>query len=292
MLQLSSIQGNSQWLDGGSMFGNAPRAIWEKWTLPDKLGRIPLSCRCLLLEWNNKKILFETGIGAFFEPKLADRFGVQDSQSHILIENLNKMNLDAGDIDFVVLSHLHFDHAGGLLPKYSDLENGKQGLSFPNAQIVIGEEAWKRALQPHPRDRASFIPELNKRLQESKKLVIISDELAPKELRPHISFTYSHGHTPGQMHSLIHGEKETVIFAGDLIPGVAWVHLPITMGYDRFPEKLIDEKELLYQNFQDKDLSLYFTHDPDWAMGRLTLNEKGHYVAQDLKKELKSYTLI
>jgi len=291
MLQLSSVKGNSQWLDGGSMFGNAPRTVWEKWTQIDEKGRIPLSCRCLLLELDNKKILFETGIGAFFEPKLADRFGVQDSQTHVLIENLKKMNLDPGDIDYVILSHLHFDHAGGLLPTYQEMLAGNEGLSFTNAQILVGKEAWQRALKPHPRDRASFIPELNKRLQQSKKLMIIDDQSVPPALKQHLSFTYSYGHTPGQMHSLIRADKETLIFAADLIPGSAWVHLPITMGYDRYPERLIDEKEQLYKSYHNRVLFLYFTHDPEWAMGRLTTNEKGHYVAQDLKKELKSHTL-
>jgi glyoxylase-like metal-dependent hydrolase (beta-lactamase superfamily II) len=274
------------------MFGNAPRAVWERWTEVDDQGRIPLSCRCLLLQYNDKNILFETGIGAFFEPKLAERFGVQNPTEHMLIKNLQQAGLSPGDIDYVILSHLHFDHAGGLLPTYDQLQSGVTGLVFPNAKVVVGEEAWQRSIHPHPRDRASFIPELTKRLQDNPQLVVIKPgESAPEDLHPVVQFIYSHGHTPGQMHSLITGSEHRVLFAGDLIPGTAWVHLPITMGYDRFPEQLIDEKAKLYQENLDKDLYLYFTHDPKWAMGLLNKNDKGHFQTQDLKESLKQYQL-
>ncbi|MCJ8278088.1 MAG: MBL fold metallo-hydrolase, partial [Bdellovibrionales bacterium] len=109
MVKITSILGNGQWLDGGSMFGNAPRAVWEKWTSVDDLGRIPLACRCLLIETDQYKILCETGIGAFFEPKLAERFGVESPDQHQLLNNLKTLGIEQEDIDFVILSHLHFD---------------------------------------------------------------------------------------------------------------------------------------------------------------------------------------
>ena len=114
--KFSSLKGNSQKLDGGAMFGNAPRAMWEKWIAPDELGRIPLACRSFLIEFGEYKVLLETGIGAFFEPKLADRFGVQDADRHILKEELQNLGIKEEEITHVVISHLHFDHAGGLLP--------------------------------------------------------------------------------------------------------------------------------------------------------------------------------
>ena len=114
-MKLWSIAGNSQKLDGGSMFGNAPRAMWTKWATPDALNRIPLATRALLATpLDGKTVLFETGIGAFFEPKLRERFGVQEAR-HVLLDSLREAGFDHADIDVVVLSHLHFDHAGGLL---------------------------------------------------------------------------------------------------------------------------------------------------------------------------------
>ncbi len=110
-----SLLGNSQKLDGGAMFGNAPKAMWEKWVQVDEQNRIDLACRALLVEGiNGKRVLFETGVGAFFEPKLRERFGIQQA-GHVLLDELAKIGFTDADIDVVVLSHLHFDHAGGLL---------------------------------------------------------------------------------------------------------------------------------------------------------------------------------
>jgi glyoxylase-like metal-dependent hydrolase (beta-lactamase superfamily II) len=114
-MKLWSIMGNSQRLDGGAMFGNAPRAMWSQWLPPDEQNRVPLACRTLLASpLNGKTVLFETGIGAFFEPKMRERFGVVEDR-HVLLDSLAEAGFSHEDIDVVVLSHLHFDHAGGLL---------------------------------------------------------------------------------------------------------------------------------------------------------------------------------
>lgn len=137
-----AVLGNSQRLDGGAMFGNAPRAVWQRWITPDAHNRIPLACRALLIEEPDRRILIETGIGAFFEPKLRDRFGVVESR-HVLLDNLAALGLSDADIDVVVLSHLHFDHAGGLLSAWAEGEAPR--LHFPNATFVVGAAAWQRA---------------------------------------------------------------------------------------------------------------------------------------------------
>ena len=85
---VTSIEGNTQLLDGGSMFGNAPRPLWERWVNVDSIGRIELACRSLLIKYNGLNILLEAGIGQFFEPKLADRYGVTPNDRHLLNENL------------------------------------------------------------------------------------------------------------------------------------------------------------------------------------------------------------
>ncbi len=274
----SSVEGNGQCLDGGAMFGNAPRALWSRWYQSDPEGRIHLSTRALLIESENMKILCETGIGAFFEPKLAERYGVQNSESHELLKSLADLKVQEEEIDYVILSHLHFDHAGGLLPSYQDQKAGKKELCFPRARYVVGKEAFKRALAPHLRDKASFIPGLAEKLKQSGRLMIIENNKRPPVLEKNLSFVFTNGHTPGQMHTLFKNEKgEKIFFAGDLIPGKAWVHLPITMGYDRFPEKLIEEKHSLYQKSETQNWQFFFTHDKDIALAGIKRNEKGHY---------------
>ncbi|MBX7231685.1 MAG: MBL fold metallo-hydrolase [Bdellovibrionales bacterium] len=277
---ISAVEGNRQRLDGGAMFGNAPRAIWEKWQSPDEKGRIELACRALLLRCNSKIILCETGIGAFFDPQMADRFGVENPHRHVLLENLTSMGIEENDVDYVILSHLHFDHAGGLLPAYAQIQAGEDRLLFPNAKYVVGKTAWERSIKPHPRDRASFIPGLSDKLQNSRRLIIVEGESHPEVLPSHISFFYSHGHTPGQMHTVVQGQNSSVIFGGDLIPGASWVHLPITMGYDRFAELVIDEKEQLYQRVANKNIWIFFTHDSSQAMAQIQNNAGKRFVAE------------
>jgi glyoxylase-like metal-dependent hydrolase (beta-lactamase superfamily II) len=167
-MKLWSILGNSQKLDGGAMFGNAPRALWAKWAPPDEQNRISLACRALLASpLNGRTVLFETGIGAFFEPKLRERYGVVEER-HVLLESLRAAGFEHEDIDVVVLSHLHFDHAGGLLAPWR--EGHAPQLLFPNATYVVSAACWERARDPHPRDRASFIPELPGLLEQSGRL--------------------------------------------------------------------------------------------------------------------------
>lgn len=284
---ISSVEGNRQMLDGGAMFGNAPRPMWEKWHKPDERGRIELACRAMLVEIGDKKILCETGIGAFFEPKLAERYGVQNPATHELLASLKKLNVNENDIDFVILSHLHFDHAGGLLRTFAETQAGKDTLLFPNAKYIVGEEAWSRNQTPHLRDKASFIPQLTQKLIESHRLIVVPKGASSiPNLPKNISFFYSSGHTPGHMHTLVKGEKDTVVFCGDLIPGTVWLHIPITMGYDRFPEQLIDEKQELYEKAIAGNWLFFFTHDPKFPASKCKWDEHKKAVPYDAVTEL------
>ena len=277
-----SILGNSQRLDGGAMFGNAPRALWQKWIEPDELNRIPLACRALLVEDEGRLILFEAGIGAFFPPQLRDRFGVQEDR-HVLLDNLEKAGFAHEDIDCVVLSHLHFDHAGGLLSAYDPAEPMR--LLFPKATFVVSWDAWNRAKHPHARDRASFIAELPPLLEESGRLEVVKGHRS-ETLGSDYKLWLSEGHTPGLMLTEIPGADGPLVYAADLIPGRAWVHLPITMGYDRYPEQLIDEKTDLLARLLEQRGRLFFTHDHEVAIARVSRNEKGRFSPEEPRAEL------
>lgn len=274
--RLWSVMGNSQRLDGGAMFGNVPRAMWEKWIAPDEAHRIPLACRALLArDLAGKTVLFETGIGAFFEPKLRERFGVVEER-HVLLDSLAAAGVSHEDIDVVVLSHLHFDHAGGLLAPWSAGQPAR--LLFPKARFLVGAAHWARAREPHPRDRASFIPELASLLEASGRLECVEGAYSPT-LGAAVRFHFSDGHTPGLMLAEIvgAGDRGGVLFCADLIPGRPWVHLPVTMGYDRSPELLIDEKRRLLDDLRARGVRLFFTHDPACALAGVVCDDKGRY---------------
>ncbi len=289
MLRVSSVLGNSQRLDGGAMFGNAPRALWQKWLPPDEQGRVPLVCRALLVETAERKLLLETGIGAFFEPKYKDRYGVVE-QNHVLLDSLRELGLDHTDIDVVVLSHLHFDHAGGLLAPYRP--DRAQELLFPNARFVVGAQAFARATAPHLRDRASFIAELPALLQASGRLTLVDDaaEGSPA-LGPRLRFLRSQGHTPGMLLTEVVGNAGRLVFCADLVPGVPWLHVPITMGYDRFPEQLVNEKLALYEHALQDRVGLFFTHDPGVALAFIERDEKGRIVPARQVEVLRGWDL-
>ncbi len=275
MRSLSSIEGNQQRLDGGALFGNAPKALWNRWCEVDESNRITLACRALLVRDRGRNILLETGIGAFLSPAMKKRFGVVQDE-HILLHELAEQGIQPSDIDVVVLSHLHFDHAGGMLSAYQ--EGVAPQLVFNSAQIVVGQEAWERARNPHIRDRASFIPELVALLEKSSSLEVVSGH-SSEVLGEGFRFHKSSGHTPGMLLTEITMPDGPVVFAADLIPGRPWVHLPITMGYDRFPELVIEEKGELLQSLVDRNGRLFYTHDAEIALSAVSKDQRGRFVA-------------
>lgn len=270
------IEGNTQKLDGGAMFGHVPKSLWKRWCDCDSQNRIELATRALLFQdFEGKNILLEAGVGNFFDPKLSQRYGVLEKE-HILLDNLKKLGFKEEDIDYVILSHLHFDHAGGLLSSYSAHEAPR--LLFPNAKFIVGKEHFIRAQKPHFRDKVSFLPILNKLLLESKRLILL-DSKSFEGLENFCEFNFTYGHTVGLMHSYVRFHDKRIYFASDLIPGVPWVHLPITMGYDRFPEKIIEEKKYVLDKIIKDDAYLFFTHDSKVPFAKVSCDDYGKYSA-------------
>jgi len=184
-----------------------------------------------------------------------------------------------------VLSHLHFDHAGGVLETYR--EGVEPALVFDRARYVVGEDALQRARRPHARDRASFIPALPDLLAATGRVECVQGDRS-EVLGDAYRFHRSDGHTPGMLLVEFATDDGPLVFSADLVPGVAWVRRAITMGYDRYPELLIDEKAALLDDLERRSGRLFFTHDPSVAACSLDRNERGHVVARDATPSLIS----
>jgi glyoxylase-like metal-dependent hydrolase (beta-lactamase superfamily II) len=236
-----------------------------------------------------RRILIETGIGAFFEPALRERYGVVEER-HVLLDSLCALGYAATDIDWVILSHLHFDHAGGLLAAYSAGEPPR--LAFPNARVIVSRSAFERAEHPHARDRASFIAELPALLKSSGRLELVSSSAELSALLgAKFEARVTSGHTVGMLHTWVTGARASAFFCADLAPGAAWVHLPVTMGYDRFPELLIDEKAELFAELGVRGAHCLFTHDSELAAARIERDARGRYAVRDAVHEFQSWDL-
>jgi glyoxylase-like metal-dependent hydrolase (beta-lactamase superfamily II) len=274
---LWSVLGNSQKLDGGAMFGNAPKAMWSKWAPADDDNRIDLACRCLVVRDGARVILCEAGIGAFFGPEMRARFGVQE-EHHVLLAQLGAIGIAPEQVDVIVLSHLHFDHAGGVFAAHR--QGQPLALAFPRAHYVVGRVAFQRAQRPHPRDRASFVPELPGLIERTGRLELLDGERSTV-LGDGWRFHQSNGHTPGMLLAELAGARGPLLFCADLVPGMAWVRRAITMGYDRYPELLIDEKTALLGDLLQRGGRLFFTHDPQVAVCGLARDDRGNIVGVD-----------
>jgi len=276
MTTITPLLGNSQRLDGGAMFGNAPKDMWEQWISPDEHNRIPLATRAVLVqEDSGRNVLLEAGVGAFFSPELRERFGVVE-ETHVLLDALAGLGVQPPDVDVVVLSHLHFDHAGGVLAAWQP--DTAPSLVFPDARYVVSSAAFERAVAPTPRDRGSYIAELPALLTATSRLERVRGQFSAV-LGPDYRFHYSDGHTPGLLITELMGPDGPVVYPSDLVPGVPWVHVPITMGYDRYPELVVQEKAEFLADMADRSATLVFTHDPTTAAARVVRDDRGRYSA-------------
>jgi glyoxylase-like metal-dependent hydrolase (beta-lactamase superfamily II) len=265
--KLLSIETGRFVLDGGAMFGVVPKNLWEKTNPADTQNRISLALRSLLLESDNRLILIDTGIGNKFEEKYSRIYNI-DFSEYSLEKSLKKYNLSRYDITDVIITHLHFDHAGGV----SHLQNKNLELNFPNAIHHVQREQWEWALNPSPKDRASFIKHDFLILEERRNLNKLS---GPMELFPGIELLVLYGHTPGMQIVKIKDSKHTVVFCADLIPTASHIPVPWVMAYDNNPLTTLNEKNQLLPRAVQENWVLFFEHDPYYEASTIQSVDKG-----------------
>jgi glyoxylase-like metal-dependent hydrolase (beta-lactamase superfamily II) len=258
--RVTTLETGYLWLDGGSMFGSVPKPLWSKLQPPDERNRIRLAMRCLLVEGSDGRILVDDGVGMKFPPKLADIYRVEHD-SHTLEGSLAKMGLGPADITDVVLTHLHFDHAGG-----STRQDGDRVVpTFPKARYHVQRRNLENARHPNLRERASYLAENFEPLEEHGALNPID---GGKTLWPGFEIFTADGHTRGQQLVRVSGPEGVLYFVADLIPTSSHVRIPFVMGYDVAAIETMQEKRALLERAVQESAWIVIEHDPLVALGR------------------------
>ena len=262
-------------LDGGAMFGVVPKTLWEKLNPPDENNMCSWALRCMLVEDNGRLILIDTGIGDFISPAYIKRYAPHGGDT--LESSLAKHGFTPNDITDVFLTHLHFDHCCGSLKPGP---NGEGILRFPNATYWSSYHHWKWALNPNPREKASFLQETMLPIFNSGKLKFVENEEMGIE---NFETEFVYGHTESMMMCHIYKKKQTITYCADLIPSHHHIKLPYIMAYDIRPLETLKEKSIFLEKAYENDHILIFEHDKDIEACTLKRTDKGIDFDQFLK---------
>ncbi len=270
-IAVHAIEAGVQQLDGGAMFGVVPKPLWERRIPPDTRNRIPLALRCLLIEAPEALVLVDTGIGNKEGEKFMDIYGVSNRGDPSRLEDgIRDAGFDPADVDIVLNTHLHFDHAGG--DTHRD-EGGQVVPSFPGARYVVQRGELGFARSRNERIRASYLPH-NFEPIEAAGLWTPVDGVA--EVTKGVRVLPTPGHTPFHQSVTVESDGEVACFLADVCPTSAHVPLPWIMGYDLEPLVTLESKRGLWKRALEEDWLLIFQHDPRTPWGRLDPDAEGH----------------
>lgn len=242
-------------LDGGAMFGIVPKPLWERKIPADDRNRITQALRTLLIRSGDRVVLVDTGIGEKWGEKERDIYRLDDTDG-ALDRELGRLGLTRADVTDVVLTHLHFDHAGGATVRS---EGGREEPAFPNATFHLQRRNWEWARQPTEKDAGSYRPENFDALERSGRLHLVDGET---ELFPGIHVVPSDGHTVGMQLVKVSGAGDWLVYCADLIPTTAHLRTSWVMAYDLQPLVSMEEKKVLVAQAVDEGGMLFFEHDP------------------------------
>ncbi len=265
------INGGRLKLDGGAMFGIIPKPLWQRSTPADDQNRIQLACNCLLVEWQHetdRRVIIETGHGPKYDEKEQSIFAIDPSRW--LLHGLKAAGVEPETITDVVVTHLHFDHAGGLTFE----RDGRLVPTFPNAKVHVQR-------QEHDDARAAF--GIMKTTYREENVAPIDDAKAWRlhdgeaEMLKGIRPLLTPGHTRGHQSVIINGADRSAIFPGDLMPTAAHVGAPYNMAYDLFPLDNRESKNKLLKRAAEEDWLIFIDHDVETPVMK-AVAEKGWYV--------------
>lgn len=255
-------------LDGGAMFGVVPKSIWNRLNPADENNMCNWAMRCLLIEDGERKILIDTGIGDKQSEKFFGYYYLSGEDT--LLGSLGQAGFSEEEITDVILTHLHFDHCGGAVKREGD------GFStvFPNAIYWSHQDHWQHAMDPNPREKASFLKENFVPIQEAGQLRFVGEDLTISE---HVTVKVVNGHTSAMMIPVIQYAEQKIAFCADLIPSAGHVPVNYVMSYDIEPLNTMLERAQFLEWCMREDVVLFFEHDPVMECGRVGKNDRGAF---------------
>lgn len=264
-------------LDGGAMFGVIPRVLWEKQMAPDERNRIGMTMNVLLVKASGKNILVDTGAGDKEDARFRDMYALGPST---LNEELMKHRLVPEDIDLVINTHLHFDHAGGNTVRAAD---GQILPAFPNARYLVQRAEFDDAMAANERNKASYFPDNYSPLYDEGRMELVAGET---EIAPGVALEPLPGHTRGLQGLMIRSQGDTGLYLADCVPTSHHIPLPWIMAYDLYPtETLATKKRVLPQAAREGWL-LFFEHDPEVQAATIDEAGKGRFALHPAPKEI------
>ena len=252
-------------LDGGAMFGIIPRVLWSRHMQPDERNRIRMCMRSLLLLGEGRVILIDNGAGNKYDRRFRDIYALEEST---LKKSLQKAGFSADDVTDVILTHLHFDHAGGS----TDRVGSRIVPQFKNAIYHLQYDHLNSARNPNIRERASFFSDNFEPLVATGQL---KTHQGDETVFPCIDLIVVNGHTTAQQLVKISGQQGTLVFCADLLPTVHHLRGPWVMAYDVRPLITVKEKDRFLRQALAQQWQLFFEHDPDVEVASLQETEKG-----------------